>query len=89
MSELVVEILENCLGDTKKHNTNTSQISFDCPVCSYEIKGLSKGDGKGNLEVNYKFNVFKCWGCSETHETHGTIYKLIKEYGRPRRSRSR
>ena len=81
MSELVVEILENCLGDSKKHNSNTCQISFDCPVCSHEIKGLDKGDGKGNLEVNYIFNVFKCWACSETHDTHGTIYKLIKNYG--------
>jgi len=81
MSELVVEILENCLGNSKKHNSNTCQISFDCPVCSHEIKGLDKGDGKGNLEVNYNFNVFKCWACSETHDTHGTIYKLIKNYG--------
>ena len=81
MSELVVEILENCLGNSKKHNSNTCQISFDCPVCSHEIKGLDKGDGKGNLEVNYNFNVFKCWACSETHDTHGTIYKLIKIYG--------
>ena len=81
MSELVVEILENCLGNSKKHNSNTCQISFDCPVCSHEIKGLDKGDGKGNLEVNYIFNVFKCWACSETHDTHGTIYKLIKNYG--------
>lgn len=81
MSELIVEILENCLGSPKKHNTNTCQISFDCPVCSYEIKGLYNGDGKGNLEVNYNFNVFKCWACSETHQTHGTIYKLIKQYG--------
>jgi DNA primase len=46
-----------------------------------EIKGLDKGDGKGNLEVNYGYHVYKCWACSETHETQGTIYKLIRNYG--------
>ena len=77
----VVEILEDVLGDYKFHNDYKGQISFDCPVCSYEIKGLDSGDGKGNLEVNYKYNVYKCWSCAETHETHGSIYKLIKKYG--------
>lgn len=77
----VVEILEDVLGEYRMHNDYKGQISFDCPVCSYEIKGLDHGDGKGNLEVNYKYNVFKCWSCSETHETHGSIYKLIKKYG--------
>jgi DNA primase len=81
MSELAVEILEGILGEPKNHYGNKCQISFDCPVCSYDIKGLDKGDGKGNLEVNYEYNVYKCWACSETHDTHGTIYKLIKTYG--------
>ena len=65
MSELVVEILEDFLGDHKKHYEDKSQISFDCPVCSYDIKGLDHGDGKGNLEVNYYYNVYKCWACSD------------------------
>ena len=81
MSELIVEILEGILGEPKNHYENKGQISFDCPVCSYEIKGLDKGDGKGNLEVNYGYHVYKCWACSETHETQGTIYKLIRNYG--------
>ena len=81
MSELVVEILEGILGKPKNHYESKGQISFDCPVCSYDIKGLDKGDGKGNLEVNYGYNVYKCWACSETHNTHGSIYKLIKNYG--------
>ena len=80
----VVEILEEILGDYKMHNDYKGQISFDCPVCSYDIKGLDKGDGKGNLEVNYKYGVYKCWVCSESHETHGSIYKLIKKHGNPR-----
>ncbi len=81
MSELVVEILEDFLGNHKKHYKDKCQISFDCPVCSYDVKGLEKGDGKGNLEVNYRHHVYKCWACSETHETHGTINKLVRKYG--------
>ena len=81
MSELVVEILEDFLGNHKKHYEDKCQISFDCPVCSYDVKGLEKGDGKGNLEVNYRHHVYKCWACSETHETHGTINKLVRKYG--------
>ena len=81
MSELVVEILEDFLGKSRKHYEDKCQISFDCPVCSYDVKGLEKGDGKGNLEVNYRHHVYKCWACSETHETHGTINKLVRKYG--------
>ena len=25
--------------------------------------------------------MFKCWACSETNDTHGSLYKLIKNYG--------
>ena len=80
MSELVVEILEDFLGRPHKHYKDKSQISFDCPVCS-DIKGLDCGDGKGNLEVNYHHHVYKCWACSETYGTHGTINKLVRKYG--------
>ena len=77
----VFEILEDIFGDYKNHNDYRCQVSFDCPVCSYDIKNLERGDGKGNLEVNYRYGVYKCWVCAESHETHGTIYKLIKKYG--------
>lgn len=77
----VFEILEDMFGDYKNHNDYRCQVSFDCPVCSHEIKGLEHGDGKGNLEINYKYNVYKCWVCAETHGTHGSIYKLIKQFG--------
>jgi DNA primase len=80
----VFEILEDIFGDYKNHNDYRCQVSFDCPVCSYDIKNLEKGDGKGNLEVNYRYGVYKCWVCAETHETHGSIYKLIKKYGTPK-----
>jgi hypothetical protein len=80
----VFEILEDIFGDYKNHNDYRYQVSFDCPVCSHEIKGLEKGDGKGNLEINYKYGVYKCWVCAESHETHGSIYKLIKKFGNPK-----
>lgn len=77
----VIDILEDILGEPKMHSDYKGQMSFDCPVCSHDIKGLDDGDGKGNLEVNYKYNVYKCWVCAETHETHGSIHKLIKKFG--------
>ena len=79
-SELIVELLTDILGYPNNHYTHKGQISFDCPVCS-DIKGLDKGDGKGNLEVNYFKGVYKCWSCSETHSTHGYINKLFWKWG--------
>ncbi len=83
MSEdnLVLDLIENIFGEPKSVNEYTGQVSVDCPVCSYEIKGLSKGDGKGNLEINYVNHVFKCWGCGDTHDTHGHLGKLIQQFG--------
>jgi DNA primase len=77
----VVDILEDILGEHRLHNDYKGQISFDCPVCSHDIKGLDEGDGKGNLEINYKRGVYKCWVCAETHDTYGSLYKLLKKYG--------
>ena len=79
--EPIVEILCDILGEYKSHNEYNGQISFSCPVCSYEIKGLDHLDGKGNLEVNYHEGVYKCWSCSESHDTHGRVYWLVKKYG--------
>ena len=77
----IIEILEDILGECRNHNEYSGQMTFNCPVCSYEIKGLDEGDGKYNLEVNYKEEVFKCWVCCDTHETHGSIRKLIRNFG--------
>ena len=89
MSEnaIILELLETMLGEAKNHNPYKGQISFDCPVCSYDIKGLEDGDGKGNLEINYKRNIFKCWACSDTHYTKGHLGKLIKRWGTPSHQR--
>jgi hypothetical protein len=80
----IIDILEDILGGYHMHNDYKAQISFDCPVCSHEIKGLDEGDGKGNLEVNYRMRVYKCWSCSDTHDTRGSLYWLVKKYGNKR-----
>ena len=82
-SDLVLSILEGIFGDWKNHNPISGQISFDCPVCSYDIKGLEKGDGKGNLEINYRKNIYKCWACSDTNNTQGRLRYLISRWGSP------
>jgi DNA primase len=74
----LIELLEDFLGEPRKHYENKEQISFDCPNCS-DLKGVDY-DGKGNLEVNYGSGVYKCWSCAETHETQGKIYNLFKTY---------
>lgn len=80
MSHLLINTLESFLGEYRKYNNDSGQISFDCPACSAE-KGLMEGDGKGNLEINYNKNVFKCWSCYETNNMHGSVLKLVKKYG--------
>lgn len=79
--DLLLSLFEDILGEPRRHNDVDGQISFDCPTCSYEIKELDEGDGKGNLEINYHQNVYKCWACAETHGTHGTIRGLVYNYG--------
>ena len=79
--EVVIELLRDFLGHEKAHYDLKCQITFDCPVCSYEIKGLDQGDGKGNLEINYCRHIYKCWSCSETHGTQGPLGKLFDRFG--------
>lgn len=78
--EVLVDLLREVLGDEKQHYESKQQISFDCPVCAQE-KGLETGDGKGNLEINYRRHVYKCWACSETNGTHGPLGKLFDQHG--------
>jgi hypothetical protein len=86
MANLLVDILESFLGETRKHNESTGQIAFDCPACAAD-KGLIDGDGKGNLEINYNMNKFKCWACHETNHMHGPVIKLLKKYATPKQTR--
>lgn len=82
MFNLLVNILESFLGEPRKHNESTGQSAFDCPACSAD-KGMSEGDGKGNLEINYNKGIFKCWSCGDTNNMHGPVIKLLKRYATP------
>lgn len=77
---LLVSLFDGIFGYHRKYNSNTEQIAYDCPACSND-DGLSEGDGKGNLEINFNKNVFRCWKCSDTNNMKGTIPFLIKKYG--------
>lgn len=79
----IISILESFLGDHRKHNEDSGQISFDCPACSWD-KGMPRGDGKGNLEINYHKDVYKCWVCKDTNDMYGSVLNLIKRYGNPK-----
>jgi DNA primase len=78
--EVLVELLTDVLGNPKNHYESKAQISFDCPVCANE-KGLDKGDGKGNLEINYSKHVYKCWVCGESEGTQGPLGRLFDKHG--------
>ena len=77
----IVDLLDDVFGEHRTHNEYTGQLTYCCPVCSYDIKGLDELDEKYNLEINYKLGVGKCWCCSETHDTRGTMIKLFKSFG--------
>jgi DNA primase len=72
--EALVELLEEVLGDHGLHYSNRGQISFNCPVCD-------EGRNKHNLEINYFNNVYKCWSCGDSENTHGSLGKLFDKFG--------
>ena len=74
----LIGLLEEFLGESRKHYESRCQIAFDCPNCS-DMRGVDY-DGKGNLEINYDMGVYSCWSCGETHGTKGRLYYLFKEY---------
>jgi DNA primase len=72
--EVILNLLEDILGEPKKANTSTHQYSYNCPVCD-------EGRGKGNFEVNLDKSVYHCWSCGDTEGTHGPLGKLFDNYG--------
>jgi DNA primase len=68
--EILVEMLNDILGNEKKHYENHQQISYDCIECDEDKH-------KGNLEINYGLHVYKCWACGIS----GPLGKLIDLYG--------
>jgi len=79
-NSLLLDIIVEILGTPRKENPTRGQFSFDCPVCSAE-KDMPEGDGKGNFELNLNKNAYHCWACGGTHNTHGSITKLISKFG--------
>ena len=80
-SNLLFDIIVEILGQPRKENRTKMQFAFDCPVCSAE-KDMPEGDGKGNFELSLNKNAYHCWSCGSTHNTHGSIGKLVKKFGR-------
>jgi len=85
--DLIVDVLQDIFGEWKNHNPHSGQISFDCPTCSFDIKGLESGDGKGNLEINYRKNIYKCWACCDTNNTKGRLPYLMSRWGTPQQKK--
>lgn len=80
MSSLLINIFSSFLGTPRKENLGSGQVAFDCPMCSSE-KGLTEGDGRGNLEVNYNYGVFNCWSCGQRNNMKGRLPYLINRFG--------
>lgn len=78
--EVIVELLEEILGEPKKIYESKLQYAFDCPVCSEE-KGLDHGDGKGNLEISLEKELYNCWACGEVNGTKGSLDKFFRIFG--------
>lgn len=86
MNDAIIDIIEDIFGAIRKINRDKGQLAVDCPACA-EDKGIPGGDGKGNLEVNYKKGVFKCWACAQQNNMSGGIKYLISRYGNPKHLR--
>tara|TARA_R110002050_G_scaffold79261_1_gene169291 strand:- start:2573 stop:3523 length:951 start_codon:yes stop_codon:yes gene_type:complete len=80
MLNIIPNILKSFLGDYKDHNESSGQMSFNCPACAEE-KGMSDGDGKYKLAVNYKKGIFKCWVCAYENNMYGKLSRLIVRFG--------
>jgi DNA primase len=74
--EVLLELIEDVLGEPKKVYETRNQYGYDCPSCM-DMKGLDKGDNKGNLEVNLNKFVYHCWSCG----TSGPLGRLFDDYG--------
>lgn len=71
---LIVDIVQNCLGQPKHANQskNTVQWEFNCPSAK-----CFRDKGKFNLAYKSNTKVFKCWKCKYS----GFVQKLIRDHG--------
>jgi len=75
---VLISLLEDTLGECKKHYEGKAELLFDCPVCSANSGVFF--DGKGNLQVNYVKGKYNCWACGESCNTKGSIKNLFKKF---------
>jgi DNA primase len=72
--EILLEILEEILGEPEKVYDTKLQYGYNCPQCGI-------GQKKGNLEVSLEKHLFHCWSCGDVNNMHGPLGKLIDIYG--------
>lgn len=68
--DVILELIEEVLGEPKKSYHSHLQFSYDCPNCD-------EGRHKGNLEVSLEKFLFHCWSCNVS----GPLGKLFDDYG--------
>lgn len=69
-TEIVLELVEEVLGEPVKSYHGKLQFGFNCPNCDEDRN-------KGNLEVSLEKHVFHCWACGVS----GPLGKLFDDYG--------
>jgi hypothetical protein len=72
----IQSIVKNTFNEVKNY-LKSDQISVNCPRCAEENGGII--DGKFNLEINTKKNLFRCWKCSNPYFS-GSLKKLLRLY---------
>lgn len=82
--EKLYNILVEILGESKSgFDEKNFQYQFPCPHC-IEKYGQEEAR-KFNLELNFSLQRMNCWKCSsEGDDMHGSILKLIRNYGNDR-----
>jgi len=68
--EVVLELIEEVLGEPKKVYDSKLQYGYNCIECD-------EGRNKSNLEVSLEKHVFHCWSCGIS----GPLGKLFDDYG--------
>jgi len=68
--EVVLELIEEVLGEPRKVYDSKLQYGYNCIECD-------EGRGKGNLEVSLEKHIFHCWSCGIS----GPLGKLFDDYG--------
>jgi DNA primase len=68
--EVILELIEEVLGEPKKSYESKLQFGYNCIECD-------EGKSKGNLEINLEKHIYHCWACGIS----GPLGKLFDDYG--------